>query len=47
MIRTINLKPVKNYFQKKLVEDINNMKLFGSLLNFVTKTTTLYEIQHK
>ena len=38
MIRSINFKPVRNDFQKKLTEDINNNKLFENLLILADKT---------
>ena len=37
-------KPVRNDFQKKLTEDINNIKLFENLLILADKTTKLYEM---
>ena len=44
MIRSINFKPVRNVFQKKLAEDINNIKSSENLLIFADKTTNLYEM---
>ena len=44
IIRSINFKPVRNDFQKKPTEDINNMKLSENLLIFAGKTTNLYEM---
>ena len=38
MIRSINFKPVRNDFQKKLLQDINNIKLSENLLIFADKT---------
>ena len=47
MIRSINFKPVKNDFQKKLTEDTNNIKSSENLLVFADKTTNLYEMTPK
>ena len=44
MIRSINFKPVRNDFQKKLTGDINNIKSSKHLLIFADKTTNLYEM---
>ena len=44
MIQSSNFKPVKNKFQKKLTEDINNIKSSENLLIFADKTTNLYEM---
>ena len=44
MIRSINSKPVRNDYQKKLTEDINNIKSSENLLIFADKTTNLYEM---
>ena len=44
MIRSINFKPVRNDFQKKLTEDINNIKSSENLLIFADKTANLYEM---
>ena len=44
IIRSINFKPVRNDFQKKLTEDINNIKSSENLLIFADKTANLYEI---
>ena len=44
MIRSINFKPVRNDFQKKIVEDVNNIKSSENLFNFADKTTDLYEV---
>ena len=44
MIRSINFKPVRSDFQKKLANNINNIKLSENLLIFADKTTNLYEI---
>ena len=44
MIRSIIFKPVRNDFQKKLMDDINNTKLSENLLIFADKTTNLYEM---
>ena len=44
MIRSINFKPVRNDFQKKLTEDINNIKSSEYMLIFAGKTTNLYEM---
>ena len=44
MIRSINFKPVRNDFQKKIVEDVNNIKSSENLFNFADKTTDLYEM---
>ena len=43
-IRSINFKPVRNDFQKKLTEDINNIKSSENLHIFADKTTNLYEM---
>ena len=45
MIRSINFKPVRNDFQKKLLKDINNIKLSENLLIFADKTN-LYEMNN-
>ena len=45
MIRSINFKPVRNDFQKKLLKDINNIKLSENLLLFADKTN-LYEMNN-
>ena len=42
MVRSINFKPVKNDFQKKLAHDINNIKSSENLLIFTKRTTSLY-----
>ena len=44
MIRSINFKPVRSDFQKKLTEDINNIKSSEYMLIFAGKTTNLYEM---
>ena len=44
MIRSINFKPVRNDFQKKLTEDINNITSSENLLIFASKTTNRYEM---
>ena len=44
MIWSINFKPVRNDFQKKLSKDINNIKSSENLLIFADKTTNLYEM---
>ena len=44
MIWSINFKPVRNDFQKKLTKDINNIKSSENLLIFADKTTNLYEM---
>ena len=44
MIRSINFKPVRNDFQKKIADDINNIKSSENLLTFADKITNLYEI---
>ena len=44
MIRSINFKPVRNDFQKKLTEDINNIKSSENLLIFADKTANPYEM---
>ena len=43
MIWSINFKPVRNGFQKKLTDDINNIKSSENLLIFADKITNLYE----
>ena len=43
MIRSINFKPVRNGFQKKRTDDINNIKSSENLLIFADKITNLYE----
>ena len=43
MIRSINFKPVRNDFQKKISDDINNIKSSENLLTFADKITNLYE----
>ena len=43
MIQWINFKPVRNGFQKKLTDDINNIKSSENLLIFADKITNLYE----
>ena len=40
MIRSIIFKPVRNDFQKKLAEDINNIKSSENLLIFAEKTAS-------
>ena len=44
MIRSINFKPVRNVFQKKITKDINKIKSSENLLIFADKTTNLYEM---
>ena len=44
MIWSINFKPVRNDFHKKLMEDINNIKSSENLFIFADKTTNLYEM---
>ena len=44
MIRSINFKPVKSDFQKKLANYINNIKSSQNLLIFANETTNLYEM---
>ena len=44
IIRSIIFKPVRNDFQKKLTQDINNIKSSENLLIFADKTTNLYEM---
>ena len=44
IIRSINFKPVRNDFQKKLTQDINNIKSSENLLIFADKITNLYEM---
>ena len=44
MIQSINFKPVRSYFQKKLTEDINNIRSSENLLIFAGKTTNVYEM---
>ena len=44
MIWSINFKPVRNDFQKKLSKDINNIRSSQNLLIFADKTTNLYEM---
>ena len=44
MIRSMNFKPVRNDFQKKLPKDINNIKSPENLLIFTDNTTNLYEM---
>ena len=44
MIRSISFKPARNDFQKKLTEDVNNIKLSENLPLFAHKTTNLYEM---
>ena len=44
MIRSINFKPVSSYFQKKLVDYINNFKLSENLIISADKTANLYEM---
>ena len=44
MIRSINSKPVRNDYQKKLTEDMNNVKSSENLPIFADKTTNLYEM---
>ena len=44
IIRSINFKPFRNDFQKKLTQDINNIKSSKSLLIFADKTTDLSEM---
>ena len=44
MIRSINFKPVRSDFPKKLAEDINHIKSSENLLILADKTTNLYEM---
>ena len=44
MIRSISFKPVRNDFQKKLTEDMNNIKSSENFLILADKTTNLYEM---
>ena len=44
MIRSINFKPVRNVFQKKITKDINQIKSSENLIIFADKTTNLYEM---
>ena len=44
MIRSINFKPVRSDFQKKLANDINNIKSSENLLIFADKNTNFYEM---
>ena len=44
IVRLINFKQVRNDFQKKLTEDINNIRSSENLLIFADKTTNLYEM---
>ena len=47
MIRSIKFKPVRSDFQKKLADDINNIKSFENLVIFVDKITNVYEMTSK
>ena len=44
IVQSISFKPVRNDFQKKLLEDINNIKSCEDLHVFADKTTNLYEM---
>ena len=44
MTRSINFKPVRSYFQKKLADYINNFKLSENLIISADKTANLYEM---
>ena len=44
IVRSISFKPVRNDFQKKLLEDMNNIKSGEDLHVFADKTTNLYEM---
>ena len=44
MIGSINFKTVRSDLQKKLTENINNIRLSKNLLIFAGKTTNLYEM---
>ena len=43
VIWSINFKPVRNGFQKKLTDDISNIKSSENLVIFADKITNLYE----
>ena len=42
MIRSASFKPVRSDFQKKLADNISNIKSSENLLIFIDKTTNLY-----
>ena len=42
IIRSVNFKPVRNDFHKRLTQDINNIKLSVNLLISADKTPNLY-----
>ena len=44
MIQSISFKPLKSDFQKKLADDINNIKSSENLLIFADKTTNIYKM---
>ena len=44
MIRSISFKPLRSDFQKKLADDINNIKSSENLLIFADKTTNIYKM---
>ena len=41
-IRSASFKPIRSDFQKKLADDISNIKSSENLLIFIDKTTNLY-----
>ena len=44
MIQSISFKPLRSDFQKKLADDINNIKSSENLLIFADKTTNIYKM---
>ena len=44
MIQSIIFKPLRSDFQKKLADDINNIKSSENLLIFADKTTNIYKM---